>query len=114
MVSKKKLITGVFTLILGVSVVGAAYALPMNNTPMLDQNTDAAKATVTIHQSGNTAGIPMPANEQTMNSQMSQSSQQMAQHYEQMQQNHHQKMIHNHQAMSGRQPMNSGHRGGHK
>lgn len=134
MLSKKKLITGVSTLILGISVAGAAYALPMTNTPMSGQHTDAAKTTVTMKQNatGPMAEISiedmqeamsktMPAgqamHQQAMNSPMSQNSQQMAHHYEEMQQNH-QGMTHNHQAMSGSamtgQPMASGHMGFHK
>ncbi|SHK70467.1 hypothetical protein [Desulforamulus aeronauticus] len=124
MLSKKKLIIGASTLILAISVVGAAYALPMTNTPMPGQHTDAAKATITMRQNatGPTAEVSIedmqeamsktiPAgqamHQQTMNYPMSQNSQPMA--------HNHQGMTHKHQAMSGSamtgQPMASGHRG---
>ena len=67
MLSKKKLITGASTLVLGISVVGAAYALPMTNTPMSGQNTDAAKATVTMKQSDENAVTPMSVNTMKQN-----------------------------------------------
>ena len=126
---KKKVITGVSTLVLGISVVGAAYALPMTNTPMQSENTKAPRATVTVQQDGDTASVTMPVNEmkqnaasktmpagqamnqqqmgpqmqEQMNSQMNQNSQQMAKYHEQMQQNHQQMNEYhqsNHQAMS--------------
>lgn len=62
MLSKKKLVTGVSTLVLGISVVGAAYALPMTNAPMQSENTKAPKATVTVQQDGDTASVTMPVN----------------------------------------------------
>ncbi|SHL01118.1 hypothetical protein [Desulforamulus aeronauticus] len=126
MLSKKKLITGVTTLVLGISAVGAAYALPMTSTPM-QSLAESPKATITIKQSAdttdtaktadetkqNTAGPmadvnskTMPAgqamNQQTMGSQMqgqmNQNHQQMTQNHEQMQQNH-QQMNQSHQSM---------------
>lgn len=62
MLSKKKLVTGVSTLVLGISVVGAAYALPMTNAPMQSENTKAPKATVTMQQDGDTSNVTMPVN----------------------------------------------------
>ncbi|AEF95246.1 hypothetical protein Desca_2418 [Desulfotomaculum nigrificans CO-1-SRB] len=64
MISKKALITGVSTLVLGVSVMGAAYAFPMNNISMQSSKPQAQMQTVSMQNNGRTPGT-MPVN--TMN-----------------------------------------------
>lgn len=64
---KKKMITGVSTLVLGISVVGAAYALPMTNAPMQSENTKAPKATVTMQQVNDTVDTDKTVNEMKQN-----------------------------------------------
>lgn len=124
MLSKKKLVTGVSTLVLGISMVGAAYALPITNAPMQSENNKTPKTTVTMQQSSDTVDAaktvdqmmqtdtsktmpsrqamnqqPMdPQIQQQMNSWMQLNNQQMNQNHGQMQQNH-QQMSQNHNEM---------------
>ncbi|GAB6178811.1 hypothetical protein JCM14036_01300 [Desulfotomaculum defluvii] len=133
MLSKKKLVTGVSTLVLGISMVGAAYALPITNAPIQPENTKTPNSTVNMQQSSDTVdgaktvdqmmqtdtSKTMPSgqvmNQQPIDPQIQQQmSSWMQQNHQQMSQNHNE-MLQNHRAMSGSmmssQHMGNGHMG---
>ncbi len=102
MLNKKSLMIGISTLLLGVSMVGAAYALPMN-TPMQSQNSVAPKTTVTTQQKGE--------NTLMNNQQMLQYHEQMQQNHRSMNQNHHANDHAMHGSLGNHHSMGSGHMG---
>ncbi|MCL4439495.1 MAG: hypothetical protein M1609_02550 [Firmicutes bacterium] len=138
MFSKKAMIVGVSTLMLGVSMVGAAYALPMNKAPLQPQQPQAQMQTMSVQKDDTQATMPVNVsiknakvptengngkamsniqdismNKQKpaqMNQQMNVTmGQQMTQYHQQMGQNMQQMMQNNEQMQQNHQQMTENH-----